>query len=195
MSKTSRFAGLMGFGAKKAEDKKDKDMDAKAEKPVQKEDESDEDFEKRLKEWEDAQDDGESAETPKDTTDDSENQPDDKKGKKALKDATDAARAEGHAAGAAAERARWDGVLASAAAKGKPISAMCLLADTDMNAAAIQKALAAMPVESTRTTLADRHQTPTPAPAPDAPAAETGKGKFAARVTEAVERIHGKKAA
>lgn len=197
MSKISRFAGLMGhlLTGTSAEAAK------AAEKPCQKDGESDDDFAKRMKAWEDDQEDEdeELAETPmKDTTDDSPEQPDDK-AKKALKDATDAARAEGLAAGVKAEKARWADTLASDAAKGKPISAISLLADSDMTAAALQKTLAALPVENARTTLAQRNPngTPAPAPAPAGDAADGQKqpGKFAARVAQALENISGKKAA
>lgn len=190
MSKISRFAGLMGFGAKKAES--DQDKDKSAEKPTQREDESDEDFEKRLKEWEDAQEDGESAENPKDTSDDDQ----DKVDGKAAKAAIDKARAEGHAAGVKAEKSRWDGVLASDAAKGKAITACSLLADTDMTAAAIQKTLGALPAETpARSTLAERTGgQPTPAPKTDGgegqPDPKSPKG-FAAGVAAAVAKVRG----
>ena len=200
MSKISRFAGLMGHLLTGAS----AEAVVAAEKPTKKDDESQEDFDKRLKEWEDAQDDGEegkkgkNADMPKDTTDDSPEQPDDKV-KKAIQEGSDKARAEGHAAGAKAEKARWADTLASDAAKGKPISAISLLADSDMTAAALQKTLAALPVENARTTLAQRNPNGTPAPAPllagDAADGQKQPGKFAARVAQALENINGKKAA
>jgi len=190
MASASRFASLLGIGAKKAADDKE-DKNCKGEKPTQKEGESDEDFEKRLKEWEDAQDDdGEKAEgTPKDTSDDDQDKNDDK-AKKALKDATDKARAEGRAAGITAERNRWSETLASTAAAGKVVAACSLLADTDLNAAQVQKTLAALPAETTRSTLAQRTGgQPTPAPKPEGgedPTKAEGPKGFAARVAAAV---------
>lgn len=192
MSKVSRFAGLLGFGAKKAaEDPKDKDKDKEAahqaKKPVQGEDESDEDFKKRMKAWEDEDEeeddedgDEELAEEPKDV---------DEKCKKA--------KADGLAEGIAAERSRWADTLASKAAEGRVVSACSLLADTDMNAASIQKTLAALPAETGRSTLASRHVQPTPAPAADggagAPDPKTPQG-FAAAVKAAVDKVRPPKA-
>lgn len=192
MGKVSKFAGLIGgLLSSAAPAAIIPAVGIKAEKPTKKDDESEEDFQKRLKEWEDGQDDDTSAETPMDTTEDSPEQPDDE----AMKRCRD----EGHAAGVVAERARWGGVLASPEAAGKPISAMSLL-ETDMTAAAIQKTLAALPAEAAgqRSTLASRHAEPTPAPAVDSPAADPQAkqpGKFAARVNQALENINGTKAA
>lgn len=194
MAAASRFAGLIGAlsGKKAGTDDKD-DKNAKGEKPTQNDGESDEDFQKRLKKWEEDQDDDESAENPKDTTKDDE----DGKAKKAAKEAEDKIRAEGHAAGVAAERARWGDTLASTAAAGKVIAACSLLADTDMNAASVQRTLAALPAETPRSTLAARHPEPTPAPAPaggeDPTKAEGPKG-FAARVAAAVATVRPEKA-
>jgi hypothetical protein len=115
-----------------------------------------------------------------------------------LKDATDAARAEGNATGMAAERARWADTLASTAAAGKVVAACSLLADTDLNAAQVQKTLAALPAENTRSTLAARTgNQPTPAPGADGgndPAKAEGPKGFAARVAAAVELVRPSKA-
>ena len=179
MSKLSRFAGLMGFGAKAAED--DKPEDQMAEKPVQEEGESDEDFQKRLDKWKEEGGEEEAA-APADPGDESE------KCKKAKE--------EGVAEGVAAERARWSGVLASTEAAGTAITACSLLADTDMAAASIQKTLAALPAESTRSTLAQRTQNqPTPAPAIDGgKAPEAGSpAAFAAAVQASRELVRPSK--
>lgn len=196
MSKTSRFANLMGNILGKKADGTEEDMAAK---PTQNEGESDDDFKERLKKWEDDQDDGEeaaAAEGPKDTTDNSPEQPDDK-AKKALKEATDKARAEGHAAGFKAGGDRWATVLASKEAVGRAITACSLLGDTDMSAANIQKSLAALPAETGRSTLAARHPTPTPAVSPDSAQATDKKtpGSFGARVAAARDKVNGKTAA
>lgn len=175
MSKMSRFAGLMGgllSGKTATEDGKDKDQSA--EKPVKREDESDEDFEERLKKWREEGGE-EEAETPDDVTDTTET--DDGKVKKAKED--------GVAEGVTAERNRWSTVLASPAAAGKAITACSLLADTDMTAANIQKTLAALPAEGGRSTLAQRTgNKPTPAPAVDGGKSAAEPGSPAAFATE-----------
>jgi hypothetical protein len=202
MAAASRFAGLIGaLSGKKAGSDKDDDKTATAaEKPTQNDGESDEDFQKRLKKWEDSQDDGPGAETPKDTTDDGPNDGDEKKIKKAEAAGHAAGLTAGIVQGAAAEKARWEGVLASDAAKGKVIAACSLLADTDMTAAAIQKTLAALPSDGpARSTLAARHPEPTPAPTvgddqnAGAPDLKTPQG-FAAGVAAALAKAGRKPA-
>lgn len=186
MAEVSRFAALMGkFTGKKAEEGKD-DKNAKGEKPVQREDETDEDFEKRLKEWEDSGKEGKSAEQPKDTSDDDQDETE--KLKKA--------ETKGFADGVAAANTRWTDVLASTEAQGKVVTACDLLADTDLDAAAIKKALAKIQAPTGRSTLAQRQPTPTPAPAVDPapdPAAQEGPKGFAARVQAAVAKVRPSK--
>lgn len=194
MSKTSRFAGLIsgllnGTAAEAVAAPVSGATAAKADKPEKKEDESDEDYQSRVKAWEDDKDkedkDGKKkGADPKDTSEDDQ----DKEEK--LKKAKSA----GHAEGIAAERDRWAGVLASDEAKGRVVAACGMLADTDMTAESIKKALAVIPQEAItaaapRTTLAARHPNPTPAPAVDG-GAKTEAGTptdFASRVSAAVE--------
>jgi hypothetical protein len=186
MSKISRFASLVGFGATKADDKDDEKPEAgkKADKPTQDEGESDEDFQKRLKKWEDENPDGKKkGEGPKDTSDDDQDD-----GEK-LK----AARAEGVAAGIATERARWSAVLASPEAAGKAVNACDFLGDTDLEASAITKMLGKISAPTGRSTLAERQKhTATPAPGIEGgedPAKQDGPKGFAARMSATMDRI------
>lgn len=198
MSKTSlasKFAGLMNgtaFLAGKKTGKAADGEDTDAEKPTKREGETDEEFEKRLKEWEDSQDDGESAEGPKDTSDDDQDK--EEKMKKA--------KADGIAEGTQAEKARWSAVLSSPAAIGRVVAACTFLDNSDMSAEAITKALAAMPAEgpAARSTTRDR-MAEEKIPAPSVGGGKEAGGDpdpakaFAASVTAAAEKARGKKAA
>jgi hypothetical protein len=99
----------------------------------------------------------------------------------------------------AAERARWSEVFASTEATGRVALACTLLADTDMNAATVVKALASTPVaEARRASLASRHAAePVPTPAPGgAQPAEAGSDAEWARSTMAIaDQFRGKKPA
>lgn len=180
MASTSRFASLMGFGAKKAATEDKDDKDAKGEKPVQRDDESDEDYQKRVKEWEDKDDDKDAIAqpaAPAATVSDED---------------IAAAHEEGVAAGIAAERVRWTTVLSGPEAVGKAAAACDLLADSDMDAAAINKFLGKQ--APPRSTLADRNPKPTPAPATgdhEDPSKQPGAKGFGARVAAAVEKAGG----
>lgn len=183
MSKLSRFAGLMGFGpdAKKSDDAPDDNM-AKAEKPKREDYDSDQEFDDAVKDWEDKQDNPDGKKAEADEKDDKDKKDDAKK-----------AKAEGVIEGVAAERTRWATVLGSKEAEGKVVPACDLLADSDMDTAAITKILGKLGAVSTRSALSARHAAPTPAPATGDGHDDTtkGKGKFGARVEAAVAKAGG----
>lgn len=186
MAKISPFANLIGLGDK-AEDTRIEPTAGKPRgaKPEKKDGESDEDYQERVKKWEESGDE-ESAETPKDVTDN-----DEEKCKKA--------ETTGFANGLKAANDRWTTVLASKEAVGKVVMACDMLADTDLDATAIIKALGKFPAPTARSTLHERQAgNPTPAPSTEGgvdPTKDNTPSGFAARMQMAVDQVKGKKPA
>lgn len=188
--KVSPFAAAMTVKGKKAEDEDEK---------KQGDDESDEDYAKRMKGCKDLSDDEKQAADEKDDAyaarmrgdagedDETTAESGDDEEKKA------AARAEG----ITAERTRWETVLSSPAAEGKGAQACEMLAGTDLSGERIISALgkmtaptAAAPVHGLSARMA-ANKTPAPSPTAAAALPAAGGALTSEMITSAAARARG----
>lgn len=160
---SSRFALLFNAdakGGKKAKEHDDDEERDEAGKLVKKDGESDDDYAKRCE-------DDEEASAEEETDDPDAEKEDEDKDKEAA----------AYARGVQAERARWDAVLTSEAAIGRGPLACSFLADTDLTAPQLIKAIALAPAGKGATGgLAARMaaaRIPAPSPGNEEPAASS----------------------